>query len=131
MIHFFSNHKIIFKLINIIFIIFYLYPGSLIGKILYNDFTKQPKITSDFFYMSSNHIYMFIILSIFAGLTYYKSNKLNYLFIFLIIYSIALELFHIIIPIRAFQMEDLLGNFFGICVVFFIIKLVKYYDKTQ
>ena len=44
MIHFFSNHKIIFKLTNLILLIIYLYPGSLAGFVVYNDFTKQPLV---------------------------------------------------------------------------------------
>ena len=48
MIHFFSNHKIIFKLTNLVLLIVYLYPGSLAGFFIYNDFTKQPQLTPDF-----------------------------------------------------------------------------------
>ena len=36
MIHFFSNHKIIFKLTNLVLMIIYLYPGSLAGFVVYN-----------------------------------------------------------------------------------------------
>ena len=49
MIHFFSNHKIIFKLTNLVLITIYLYPGSLAGFVVYNDFSKQPQLTPDFF----------------------------------------------------------------------------------
>ena len=59
MIHFFSNHKIIFVVTNIIFIVFYLFPGSLAGFLVFNDFSKQPQITPDFFEISSNHFYVF------------------------------------------------------------------------
>ena len=40
--------KVIFILLILILILFYLYPGSIFGYILYNDFTKQPQITRDF-----------------------------------------------------------------------------------
>ena len=57
--------KVIFHFINLLLILFYLYPGSISGYILYNDLTKQPQVTDDFFYISSNHFYAFAILSIF------------------------------------------------------------------
>ena len=67
-----------FHAINLILIMFYLYPGSLLGLFLYNDSSMQPQITRDFL-ISSNHFYAFIILSI-AGITAYnKSNKINVL----------------------------------------------------
>ena len=39
---------------NIILIIFYLYPGSILGCFLYNDCYIQPQITQDFI-VSANH----------------------------------------------------------------------------
>ena len=76
MIHFFSNHKIIFKLTNLVLLIVYLYPGSLAGFFIYNDFTKQPQLTPDFFNISSNHFYVFTIVSVLGVLTYFQLKKL-------------------------------------------------------
>ena len=56
--------KVLFHIINSLFILLYLYPGSIFGYFLYGNIQKQPQITSDFFYISSNHLYAFIILSI-------------------------------------------------------------------
>ena len=52
-----------FHAVNLILIIFYLYPGSLLGLFLYNDSSIQPQITRDFL-ISSNHFYAFIIFSL-------------------------------------------------------------------
>ena len=46
--------KIIFHILNIIFIILYIYPGSLLGFLIYKDILKQPQISPDFM-VSSNH----------------------------------------------------------------------------
>jgi glycopeptide antibiotics resistance protein len=35
-----------------------------------------------------------------------------------------LELFHIIIPVRAFEVSDLFGNIVGVILVVFIYKVV-------
>ena len=117
MIHFFSNHKIIFKLTNLVLLIVYLYPGSLAGFFIYNDFTKQPQLTPDFFNISSNHFYVFFILSI-LGLISYNRIQRKMLFIYLFTISIILELFHKIIPNRSFEFSDLFGNLFGVLLVF-------------
>ena len=52
-----------FHAINLILIIFYLYPGSLLGFFIYNDSSIQPQITRDFL-ISSNHFYVFIIFNL-------------------------------------------------------------------
>ena len=131
MIHFFSNHKIIFKLINLGLFIFYLYPGSLLGFFFYNDFSKQPQLTPDFFNISSNHFYVFIIASVLGVLTYFQSKKLNYMFVFLIFFSIILELLHILIPNRSFQYEDLFGNLYGVLIVMIFWNIYKFYEKNK
>ena len=131
MIHFFSNHKIIFKLTNLVLITIYLYPGSLAGFVVYNDFSKQPQLTPDFFNISSNHFYVFIIVSALGVLTYFKLKKLNYLFGLLILFSIILELLHILIPNRTFQYEDLFGNMYGVLIVMIFWNIYKFYEKHK
>ena len=48
MIKFFSNYKIVFYSINFSLIFLYLFPGSLIGQVLYGSKKIQPQITPDF-----------------------------------------------------------------------------------
>ena len=43
-----SMLKLFFYIINLIFVAFYLYPGSILGRIIYGDFKKQPQLTNDF-----------------------------------------------------------------------------------
>ena len=42
-----------FHIINIMLIILYLYPGSILGWLIYGNIQKQPQITSDFIFFSS------------------------------------------------------------------------------
>ena len=115
-----------FHAINLILIMFYLYPGSLLGLLLYNDSSMQPQITRDFL-ISSNHFYAFIILSI-AGITAYnKSNKINVLIGYLVLLSIFLEFFHILIPNRNFEFSDLFGNFLGVILIITFYKIKNRY----
>ena len=126
MINFFSNHKIIFYLTNFSLIFLYLFPGSLIGLILYSDKKIQPQITSDFV-ISSNHFYVFLLLSIISFLSFNKVGQSKIVAIYLILLSIILEIFHIIIPERSFQWSDLFGNLMGVIIVILIRNLINKY----
>ena len=126
MINFFSNHKIIFYLTNFSLIFLYLFPGSLIGLIIYSDKKIQPQITSDFI-ISSNHFYVFILLSIISFLSFNKLGQSKIIAFYLILLSIILEIFHIIIPERSFQWSDLFGNLMGVIIVIFIRNLINKY----
>ena len=116
-----------FYFANFILIIFYLFPGSIFGHILYNNTSIQPQITRDFL-ISSNHLYVFIILSTIGILAYRNNSKINFLITYLFLLSIILELFHIIIPNRGFQFSDLFGNIIGVIVVVIIYKIKKKYE---
>ena len=115
-----------FHAVNLILIIFYLYPGSLLGLFLYNDSSIQPQITRDFL-ISSNHFYAFVIFSIIGIVAYNKTNKINFLIKYLILLSILLELFHFIIPNRDFELIDLFGNIAGVIFVIIIYKVKNRY----
>ncbi len=127
MIKIFSNYKIIFYIINFFLIFLYLFPGSLIGLAINNDIKSQPQLTRDFI-ISSNHFYVFLILSIIGFFTYEKLDQKKNLKIYLIVLSVVLEIFHLLIPQRSFQWSDLFGNLFGVLVVIFIYSLINKYE---
>ena len=115
-----------FHTINLILIIFYLYPGSLVGFFLYSDSSIQPQITRDFL-ISSNHFYVFIILSISGIIAYNKTTRINVLITYLFLLSIIIEFFHIIIPNRNFELNDLFGNFLGVVLIITFYKIKNRY----
>jgi VanZ family protein len=115
--------KIWFYSSNIILIILYLFPGSIFGCFLYNDCNIQPQITRDFI-ISSNHFYAFILLTSLGVLSFHNTKKVNFLIAYLFLLSIILELFHIIIPVREFELSDLFGNIAGVILAVFIYKVV-------
>ena len=82
---FFSNYKIIFYSINFCLIFLYLFPGSLVGQVFYGSKKIQPQITPDFI-ISSNHFFVFFIVSSIGFLSFIKPvqirNLIFYLFIF-------------------------------------------------
>ncbi len=113
-----------FYVINCLLIIFYLFPGSILGYFLYNDFSIQPQITEDFI-ISSNHFIAFTILSLLGVISYQDTKKIDFLIKYLFTLSILLEFFHIIIPNRSFEFSDLFGNIIGVVVVIIIFKIKK------
>ena len=115
--------KLSFYILNLILFIFYLFPGSILGCFLYNDCNIQPQLTRDFLIFSSNHVYVFIIFS-FIGILSYKKylKKISY---YLFSVSIFLELMHIIIPNRGFEVADLLGNVLGVILSIILYKLLS------
>ena len=124
MINFFSKYKFIFYIINILLIFIYLFPGSIFGCILYDDCFLQPQLTPDFI-VSSNHLYAFLILSIIGFITFKNSKKIFLLNIYLILLSILLEILHLIIPNRSFELSDLFGNLIGVIIVIIINLFLK------
>ena len=130
MINFFSKYKFIFYLSNFILLVLYLFPGSLLGCFLYNDCQLQPQLTKDFL-VSTNHLYAFVLLSIIGLFTYNNSNKLNFLNIYLISLSIILEISHIFIPVRSFELSDLFGNILGVVIVLIINLFYKKYENLK
>jgi hypothetical protein len=121
-----------FHTVNVILIIFYVYPGSILGCILYNNCNIQPQITANLmiysnYWISSNHIYVFAILSVLGIFAYEKTKKIKILIIYLFLLSIILELFHLIIPNRGFEWSDLFGNIFGLLFAIVIYKVKNRY----
>ena len=124
MINYFSKYKFIFYLCNLILVILYLFPGSLLGWFLYDDLSLQPQITPDFI-ISTNHLYAYIVLSVIGFLTFRKNNQFNILSIYLIFLSILLEVLQYIVPNRSFEFSDLFGNLAGVIIAIIIFYFFK------
>ena len=118
-----NNFKIIFHILNVLFLIFYFYPGSIIGIVFYGNINYQPQLINDFV-ISSNHFFIFMIISLFGMLAYYEIKKKIILF-YLIFISIFTEILHLIIPLRAFQFSDLFGNILGVILTIFLFLFFK------
>ena len=115
--------KSLFYLSNIFLIVFYLYPASLLGCFFYNDCQFQPQLTRDLSHVSSNHFYSFVFISL-VGLFSFK-KKIKFIMYYLVSLSIILELTHLIIPHRAFELEDLFGNLLGVILSYILFKIIK------
>ncbi len=90
----------------------------------YNGCNTQPQLTRDFIIFSSNHVYAFLIFSLLGILSFKKDlKKISY---YLFSVSIFLELMHIIVPNRGFEVADLLGNVLGVILSLILYKLFTF-----
>ena len=130
MINLFSKYKIIFYSSNFILMLEYLFPGSLLGCIIFNNCKIQLQITPDFL-ISTNHLYSFLILSLIGFYTYKNSKYLNILTIYLLVLSVILEIMHYFIPNRSFEYQDLFGNLAGVIIIIILFNLFKKYEEIK
>ena len=124
---FLFNLKLVFYIANTTLILLYIFPGSILGWILYGDFGIQPQISPNFI-VSSNHVYAFSVLSILGYLSY-EIKKLKFIFSYLFFISIFLELLHLIIPNRGFEFSDLFGNIMGVSIIYLYYQISKIFTK--
>ena len=119
------SFKYLFYFSLIILLILYLFPGSLIGYILYGNFGKQPDLISNPIGTSINHLIFFFYVSIIGFV--FRINQKTFLnsFSFLFLVSITLELLHYIIPNRAFELNDLYANSIGVLLAYLTFKFFK------
>ena len=106
----------------LILFVLYLFPGSLIGYLLYGNLGQQPNLIPNPIGTSINHLIFFFCLTS-LGLVV-RSKYQNFLnsFIFLFSLSILLELAHWLIPNRAFEYYDLFANSMGVVTAYLLIN---------
>jgi len=126
MINYFSKYKFFFYLSNFILIILYLFPGSILGWLLYSNSSLQPQITPNLNLMvSTNHVYAFLVLSFIGFFTYKKIEQFRSVSIYLITLSTILEILHFLIPERSFEFSDLFGNLTGVIIAIIIFYFFR------
>ena len=113
----------------VLLLLIYLFPGSIIGYLLYGNLGKQPNLINNPIGTTINHFFYFFYLT-FLGLVYNLSiKKFINSFLFLFSLSLLLELLHFYIPNRAFELNDLLANIAGVISVFLLFTLKKIFIR--
>ena len=121
--------KFIFYTSIIFLVILSLFPGSLLGFLFYQDLGRQLNLIENPFGTSINHFISYFYVSTLGLCLYLRSEKFQKLVYGLFSLSIILEVLQFIVPNRAFQFYDLLGNFLGVLVAYFLVKV--YYILTN
>ena len=108
-----------------VLLIIYLFPGSIIGYLLYTDLGKQPNFVHTPVGTSINHFFYFFYLTFLGLICNLSKKRFINSFLFLFALSFFLELLHLFIPKRAFELNDFLANITGVISVFFLFKIKK------
>ena len=124
-----SYLKVLFHILILLLFILSLYPGSILGFLLYGDFRLQPQITKDFLYISSQHLYVYFLVSVLGFFSYLRDKKFKLVVIYLFFLSIMLEIAHLVISERSFQIVDLTGNILGVLIAYTIVLTYKFWRK--
>jgi len=122
--------NLIFHISVLLLIIISLWPGSLLGFLLYGNWGQQPNIIENPFGTTINHFVFYLYISLLGFFLYLKNENFNKIVYGLFLLSIILELFHLIIPNRSFQMGDLIGNILGVIIAYFVIKIYLLFNKS-
>ena len=113
----------------VILLIIYLYPGSIIGYLLYADLGKQLSLVNNSIGTAINHFFYFFYLTFLGVICNLSEKKFINSFLFLFFLSFFLELLHFFIPNRAFELNDLLANIIGVISILFLFKLKKNFTR--
>ena len=124
-----SYLRILFHILTLLLIILSLYPGSILGFLLYGDSRLQPQITKDFLYISSQHLYVYFLVSALGFFSYLRDRKFKLVVIYLFFLSIILEVSHLVISERSFQTSDLAGNILGVLIAYIVVLIYKFWKK--
>ena len=132
--------KIIFHISTLFLIIISLYPGSLLGLLVFGDINDEPNLAyNPYFTPIPKHLYTFasvfnhfisyVFISLLGFFLYLKNEYFKKIFYGLFFLSIILEVLHIIVPNRSFQLVDLIANILGVLVAYFVVKIYLLYKS--
>jgi len=119
-----TEHVYYFSLL--VLLILYLFPGSLIGYFLYGNSGQQPNLIANPIGTSINHLFFFSYITILSIIVRLRIRNIFTNYLFLLFISCVLEIFHLVVPNRAFELNDLLANFTGVVIIIFINSFIKW-----
>tara|TARA_B100001013_G_C24226871_1_gene291543 strand:- start:93 stop:521 length:429 start_codon:yes stop_codon:yes gene_type:complete len=134
--------KFIFYLSILLLIIITLYPGSLLGLLLYGDLGIQPNLAENpyftpipshlYTYASVlNHFIVYFYVSMLGLYLYLRSQNFQKIVYGLFFLSIFLEVLQFIVPRRAFEIYDISANFAGVLVAYCLLKIYKIWKNYE
>ena len=134
--------KFIFYISVLLLIVITLYPGSLLGLLLYGDLSMQPNlaenpyitpIPSHLYTFASiiNHFVAYFYVSMLGLCFYLRSRNFQKIVYGLFFLSVFLEVLQFIIPRRVFEIYDVFANLAGVLVAYFLIRIYKFWNNYK
>ena len=110
----------------LVLLILYFFPGSLIGYLLYGNLIKQPNLIASPIGTSINHLIFFSYITILLITVRLRAKNILTDYRFILFISCVLEILHLIVPNRAFELYDLIANFTGVVIILLIDSIIKW-----
>ena len=110
----------------LVLLILYLFPGSLIGYFLYGNLGIQPNLIANPIGTSINHFIFFSYITTLVIIVRFKVKNILTSYKFILFISGILEILHLIVPNRAFELYDLIANITGVVIVLLIYSFIKW-----
>ena len=132
--------KFVFYISLLLLIVITLFPGSLLGLLLYGDLAMQPNLAENPYFtpMPShlytyaniiNHFIAYFYLSMLGLCLYLRSYNFQKIVYGLFFLSFFLEILQFIIPRRTFEIVDVSANFVGVLLAYCLIKIYKFWKN--
>ena len=109
-----------------VLLILYLFPGSLIGYLLYGNLGQQPNLIANPIGTSINHLIFFSYITVLAIIVRVRVKNIFTNYLVVIFISCVLEILHLIVPHRAFELYDLIANIAGVFMVLLFKRFIKW-----
>ena len=134
--------KNIFHISVLFLIVISLWPGSLLGMLLYGNLNLQPNLAFNPFFTPVpehlftiaslfNHFIIYFFISMFGLCLYLRNHNFQKLVYGLFFLSIFLEVLQFIAPRRAFETYDVFANFAGVLVAYCLIRIFKFWNSYE
>ena len=134
--------KFIFYISLLLLTVITLYPGSLLGLLLYGDPGMLPNLAENPYFtpMPShlytyasiiNHFIAYFYVSMLGLYLYLRSHNFQKIVCVLFFLSIFLEVLQFIVPFRAFEIYDVSANFVGVLVAYYLLKIYKFWKNYE
>ena len=132
--------KLLFYISSVLLVIISLFPGSLMGLLIFGDIGRQPNLVDNpilqvisprYYVLGSliNHFVYFFYISTLGFFLYLKNQNFQKLVYAFFLLSIILEVMQSIIPNRAFEIYDVSANFIGVLVAYILVTIYKFWSK--
>jgi len=132
--------KLLFYVSSVLLVIISLFPGSLMGLLIFGDIGRQPNladnpilqvISPQHYELGNiiNHFVYFFYISTLGFFLYLKNRNFQKLVYAFFLLSIIFEVIQSIIPNRVFEIYDVSANFIGVLFAYLIVKIYKFWSK--
>ena len=110
----------------LVLLILYLFPGSLIGYFLYGSSGQQPNLIANPIGTSINHFIFFSYITVLVIIVRLRIKNIFTSYKVVLFLSGILEVLHLIVPNRAFELYDLIANITGVVIILLIFRFIRW-----